>query len=103
MCPVAAPASPFILNSTRRALRAEVNTPAQKQKAVLRPPQQKAAAPTLLSRIEALRLLSKVEEAGLLSLGASRGHKCLPPAVLSRVGARWACEKAPANVGLTPS
>ena len=43
--------------------------PAQKQKAVLRAPQNNQRAPKLLSRIEALRLLSKVEEAGLLSLG----------------------------------
>jgi len=50
-------------------LNIEVNTPAQKQKAVLRAPQNNQRAPKLLSRIEALRLLSKVEEAGLLSLG----------------------------------
>jgi hypothetical protein len=49
---------------------AEVNTPAQKDKAVVRQAKANATAPKLLSRVEALRLLSRVEEAGLLSLGA---------------------------------
>jgi hypothetical protein len=47
-----------------------VNTPAQKDKAAFRQARGPQAAPKLLSRIEALRLLSRVEEAGLLSLGA---------------------------------
>lgn len=63
-------------------LPAEVNSPAQKAKAVLRAPKGATqAAPKLLARIEALRLLSKVEDAGLLSLGARRGcgYQPLPP------------------------
>ena len=88
---------------TRRAVHTEVNTPAQKQKAVLRPPQQKAAAPKLLSRIEALRLLSKVEDAGLLSLGAFRGLRRLAGAAISRVASSPGVSKVgPLNVGLTP-
>ena len=51
---------------------AEVNTPAQKARAVIRAPKGVQSAPKLLSRIEALRLLSKVEDAGLLSFGATR-------------------------------
>jgi len=59
---------------------AEVNTPAQKDKAVIRQSKSATTTPKLLSRVEALRLLSRVEEAGLLSLGAS-SHK-------------WACRRA---------
>ena len=55
---------------------AEVNTPAQKEKAVIRQAKSAATTPKLLSRVEALRLLSRVEEAGLLSLGASRCTTC---------------------------
>ena len=55
-----------------RLRHAEVNTPAQKEKAVIRQAKSATATPKLLSRVEALRLLSRVEEAGLLSLGASR-------------------------------
>ena len=47
-----------------------MNTPAQKEKAVIRQAKNATTTPKLLSRVEALRLLSRVEEAGLLSLGA---------------------------------
>jgi hypothetical protein len=56
---------------TRPRLRCvEVNTPAQKEKAVIRGSKSATTTPKLLSKVESLRLLSRVEEAGLLSFGA---------------------------------
>ena len=49
----------------------EVNTPAQNEKALLRGAKVAAPTPKLLARIEQLRLLSRVEESGLLSAGAA--------------------------------
>ncbi len=57
------------------AARPEVNTPAQKDKAAFRNAREAAPAPKLLTRVEQLRLLSRVEEAGLLSLGAFRARR----------------------------
>lgn len=70
---------------------AEVNTPAQKSRAVLRAPKGPQQAPKLLSRIEALRLLSKVEDAGLLSLGACAGAHCCHPCSAPLLPARCLC------------
>lgn len=61
-----------------------MNTPAQKTKAVLRPTKGVQAAPKLLTRIESLRLLSKVENAGLLSFGTPLCPPCLRPPYGSR-------------------
>ena len=80
-----------MLSAPAASRRAEVNTPAQKDKAAFRQAKGSQAAPKLLSRIEALRLLSRVEEAGLLSLGMralgrSRG-RLLPAMLFTPAGA----------------
>ena len=50
----------------------EVNTPAQKKLAVLRETRAPKSSPKILSRVEQLRLLSRLEASGALGVGASR-------------------------------
>ena len=70
-----------------RLRHTEVNTPAQKEKAVIRQAKNATTTPKLLSRVEALRLLSRVEEAGLLSLGAWRRTLCSRTSTVRGFGA----------------
>ena len=94
LLPFHAPAGDARVVTHARLRHTEVNTPAQKEKAVIRQAKNATTTPKLLSRVEALRLLSRVEEAGLLSLGAWRRTPCLLPSTTRGFGA---ASRAPAR------